>query len=87
MEVIFEPVMMGWGQVILYVLTLAISYNNRPKPPSPPDAVAQDLEGFDVPTAEDGKPVPVLWGRRQIKSPNVIWYGDLKTDPITQRVQ
>lgn len=82
-EVIYEPQTAGIGQLILFVASLLISYFTRPDPPpGPEDARASGLSDINVPTAQDGKPVPVLFGRRQIKSPNVIWYGDLKTDPI-----
>ena len=40
------------------------------------------MNEIDVPTAEEGREIPVLFGCRRIKSPNVVWYGDLKTKPI-----
>ena len=51
-------------------------------PAPPPSAGLQD---FDVPVATDGKEIPVLFGTREITQPNVVWYGDLKTRPITER--
>lgn len=39
---------------------------------------------LDVPTAEEGRPVPVIFGTCMVKSPNVIWYGDSNTSPIKQ---
>jgi hypothetical protein len=41
---------------------------------------------FEVPTAEEGRPIPVLFGTRRLSSPNVVWYGDLKIVPITKKV-
>jgi len=71
---------MAWLQIGLAVLNLALSYYLRPDPPSGPSPAS--IEEVDVPTAEEGKPVPVLFGRRQIKAPNVVWYGDMNTEPI-----
>jgi hypothetical protein len=62
------------------VVSLVLSYALRPDPPPPPPAA--DLEDLDVPTAEQGRPVPVLFGRREIAAPNTLWYGDLKAKPI-----
>lgn len=71
---------MGWWQIAAFVVNLAISWYLRPEPPPGPEAAG--LEDIDAPTAEAGAPVPVLFGRRQIKAPNVIWYGDLRAVPI-----
>ncbi len=46
----------------------------RPKV-SQPDTV-QDME---APTAEAGRPIPLIFGTEEIKSANVLWYGDKKT--------
>lgn len=72
-----------WVQLALFAVNLAISWYLRPEPPPGPEAAG--LEDIDVPTAEAGKPVPVLFGRRQIKAPNVIWYGDLRAVPIKSK--
>ena len=45
------------------------------KPPSPK---AASLDDFQVPTAEYGRPIPWLFGTREIRDGNCIWYGDLK---------
>ena len=37
---------------------------------------------FTVPTAQEGKNIPVLFGTRRISGPNVCWYGDIGTTPI-----
>lgn len=65
----------------LYVLVVAavVAYALAPKPPAPPPPA---LDDFQVPTAEEGRPVPVVFGETWITGPNVLWYGDLATDPI-----
>ena len=40
------------------------------------------LEDFNVPTAEEGREIPVIFGTVKISDPNVVWYGDLRTLPI-----
>lgn len=37
---------------------------------------------IEAPTAEDGKPIPWLFGTREIAGANVEWYGDVRADPI-----
>lgn len=37
---------------------------------------------LDVPTAEEGIPVSVVFGTVLIKKPNCVWYGDSKTTEI-----
>lgn len=50
-----------------------------PQPKSLPPA---DLENIKVPTAEEGRAIPVLFGTRVIEGPNVVWYGDFKTQEV-----
>jgi hypothetical protein len=59
------------GAVAMYVLA--------PKVDSTPPAGIEDLK---APTAEDGREIPVLFGCRDLRAPNVVWYGDLRTTPI-----
>ena len=35
---------------------------------------AQQLE---MPTVEEGKNIPVLFGSRMIKNPQIVWWGDV----------
>lgn len=53
-----------------------------PKPPAPKPASLQD---FDVPTAEQGRPIPVAFGTVTVTGPNVIWYGRLRTVAIRKK--
>lgn len=58
------------------VVTNVASYILAPKPKaSRPDSV-QELED---PTAEAGRPIPVIFGTVEVRSPNVLWYGDKST--------
>lgn len=37
------------------------------------------LGDINVPTAEVGREIPVLFGRCRMSGPNVVWYGHLRT--------
>lgn len=50
-----------------------------PKQPTPKPASISD---FDVPTAEQGRPIPVVFGTVTVTGANVIWYGNLSTQAI-----
>lgn len=67
---------MAWWYVVAWVVSLAVSYALQPKPQSVKPA---GLGDFNVPTAEAGREIPVLFGTRDISGPNVVWYGDLRT--------
>ena len=66
-------------QLALLVVSYFISAALAPKPPQPKSAA---LEDFDIPLAEQGRPIPVVFGTMLITGPNVLWYGDLRTTPI-----
>lgn len=68
-----------WLTVVWWIATSIISYALRPKPPSPKPA---GLGDFTLPTAEQGREIPVLFGTRDITGPNIVWYGHLKTKAI-----
>ncbi|GAB4531988.1 MAG: hypothetical protein Tsb0020_48200 [Haliangiales bacterium] len=50
--------------------------------PAPRNARPSGLSDFDIPTAEEGRPVPVIFGSPLVTGPNVVWAGDLRTQPI-----
>jgi len=68
--------------LIVLVVSSLISYALAPKPPKPKPAA---LEDFDIPAAEQGRPVPVIFGTMQVTGPNVLWYGDLRTTAIKEK--
>ena len=71
---------MGWEWIIYAIIGLiAVSMLLAPKPQSEPPA---GLDKIQVPTAEEGIEIGVLFGTRELKGPNVIWYGDLDTVPV-----
>ena len=69
---------MEWFAVFLVTGLIAAALAPRPPKAAPPAA----LEDFNAPTADEGRPVPVIFGTVLIKSANVVWYGDLKIKAI-----
>lgn len=68
----------------ILIISSAISYAMMPKPPAaqPPS----EIKDFDLPTAEEGRPIPVIFGTVKITGANVLWYGDLSSRVITKKV-
>lgn len=58
----------------------------RPKQ-KPMNAKPSSLDDFSIPTAEEGRIIPVIAGKVKIDGPNVTWYGDLRVDPITKKIK
>jgi hypothetical protein len=78
---------MVWNFVIQIVVSLAlmaISYALSPRPKLEPPKAA-GLDDFDLPTAEEGRPIPVVFGTVLLRGPNVVWAGDLKVEPIRKK--
>jgi len=70
-----------WSYLLIWIVTTALSYFLAPKPKyNAPKAAG--LGDFTVPTAEEGREIPVLFGTRDLSGPNVVWYGDLRVVPV-----
>lgn len=67
---------------ILFIVSAAIVVATRPESIDPKSAGIEDFSG---PTAEIGRSIAVLFGSKEIKGPNVVWYGDLKASAIKQK--
>ena len=68
-----------WWYAVVFVLGLVAAYSAMPKPQNRKPA---GLDEFNLPTAEVGREIPVLFGTRLITGPNVAWYGDLSVEPV-----
>lgn len=64
-------------QLIIWVALTLITRALTPYPKKP-DAG----EMGEVPIAEDGAPVPVVFGTVVVTNPNVVWWGDVFTSEI-----
>lgn len=65
--------------LIVFIVALVIAVALQPKPAEQKPAT---LDDFNMPTAEPGRPIPVIFGTYTIKSPNIVWYGDLASSPV-----
>jgi len=65
-----------------FILGIALYFLQLVLAPKPQNAKPASLQDFNVPVAEEGKEIPVVFGTVNIKSPNVVWYGDLRLLPI-----
>lgn len=60
-------------QILIGLGMMILGYIIMPKPKATkPDEVTE----MEAPTAEAGRPIPVLFGEVNIKSPNFLWWGD-----------
>lgn len=71
-----------WWFIAGFVLSLAISFA---MPIKVPGQKAPSLNDIEVPTAEDGREIPVLFGTRDINNLNVVWWGDVRVVPIKKK--
>jgi len=67
---------------VMMALSLVVGHFMAKKPPTPKAPKPSGLEQFSLPTAEEGRPVQVLFGKKYIAGPNVVWYGDLRTQAV-----
>jgi len=71
-----------WWFIAGFAVMLFATYALAPKAQSTPPP---GMDQIKVPTAEEGREIPVLFGCREIKSPNVVWYGDMRTNAIKSK--
>ena len=68
-----------WVQLVLFVVSALIQIALTPKTRAENAQAASD---FSAPVAEEGRPIPVVFGEVLIEAPNVVWYGDIEAQPI-----
>jgi len=73
---------MAWVYAIVFVVALVVGMSMIPKPQN---AKPAGLDEFNIPTAEEGREIPVLFGTKDIAGPNVVWFGDFRADPIKKK--
>lgn len=71
-----------WWLVAVFVVSLAIAIAFAPKPEN---AKPPGIDEIKAPTAEEGREIPVLFGTKDMRSPNVVWYGDIRLVPIKKK--
>lgn len=68
-----------WPQIIILVISMAISYLNRPKPTTPKPAA---LSSVDLPVADEGTPQAVFFGDCWTGDWMVLSYGRWRTRKV-----
>jgi len=69
-----------WVQLFLWIATTLITdYFREPLPA----VTASGLGDFNIPTATEGRFVPLAFGTAIIQGPNVTWYGDFVAEKRT----
>jgi hypothetical protein len=71
--------------VVYLVILLVAAYVAASLAPKPPEPKPAALSDFDIPVAEEGRPIPVVFGTVTVTGPNVLWYGDLGTQAIKSK--
>ena len=69
---------MFWILLTLYIGTTVLTGLLQ----KAPHVKASALGELQVPTAEEGRNLPVFWGTCCLKAPNVVWYGDYRVRAI-----
>lgn len=72
-----------WMQIVVSLIMMVISAALQPRAQAAPQQTPEAGK-LDVPTADEGGPIGVVFGTCIIKKSNVVWYGDANTTPITQ---
>lgn len=67
------PFLAFLGKMLLLMVVQVAAYALMPKPKGPKPDEVRDLE---EPTAEAGKPIPVIFGEVTIKEYNFLWTGN-----------
>jgi hypothetical protein len=73
-------------QLGIFIFSTIAAELLRPKP-RVQNAQASSLSQFAIPTADETRTIPILFGTCLVSGANVLWYGDLSTVPITQKVK
>ncbi|MEK9646190.1 MAG: phage tail protein, partial [Alphaproteobacteria bacterium] len=73
------PVLIALG---LLALSMAATYYLRPDT-SAEKLRAASLSDFGAPRAVDGDALPLVYGTMRLRSPALVWFGDLAATPIT----
>jgi len=77
---VIEPVLMFWPQFFLWLASFVITDYFRE---SLPEVTASGLGDFQIPTATEGRYVPLVFGTMIVQGPNVVWYGDFRAEERT----
>lgn len=72
---------MWWNIAILAVTSLINSLTAR-RPQGPQRPTLSELE---IPNSEEGQPVRIAFGTPYGNSPSIVWYDNLRLDPVRSK--
>ena len=72
---------MVWSYIAVFIVALVVAFAMAPNA----QQQSPTIQEVEAPTAEEGRAIPVLFGTRDIKGPNVVWYGDVKAVAIKKK--
>ena len=72
--------------LVMSVATFLVSELIRPKPELE-NARPADSGDFRVTTATEGRKVPLIWGTVLMDGPNIVWWGNISTDRIREKIK
>ncbi len=68
---------------LAFALVLAFaSYYIQARRMKSPQPTQMKPQSISQPTVDAGRPIPVVFGRVRVKSPNLLWMGGQNTTPI-----
>lgn len=73
-----------WVNLIIGLVLSLVSAFLRPKPEPPKPNTIGD---FNIPITKEGQEVGIVYGTAWIYSPQIVWYGDFKTEPVKTRTE
>ncbi|MBK1615002.1 hypothetical protein CKO44_16150 [Rubrivivax gelatinosus] len=71
-----------WPYIAAIVIAALVATALTPRPATPKPST---LDDFDMPVAELGIAIPVVFGTVTITGANVVWYGNLRTKAIKSK--
>ena len=71
---------MPFNFLVQLLIGLALSVISSLLAPRPKTSKPNEVQDLESPTAEAGRPIPVVFGTVLIESPNVLWYGDKRAE-------
>lgn len=75
-----------FATLALALVSFVVTALLAPKPQIQ-NAKPSNLGDFNFPRSEEGSPNTLFWGRLRLRGPNTLWYGNLSTIPITEKVK
>lgn len=73
------PILAVLLQLVIGVALTALAYLIMPRT----KVAKPEVRDLDLPTADAGRPIPVVFGTETIKGVNILWYGEKTTRSYT----